>query len=780
MDPLLEQIPQVLELYLQISQYPILAHSIRERMRKELFARGVISPDLFEEEVREKAITSQKREGIEDPFGQEAPWIWQERLSQIRDYLTDFYFAYNLPHALFEEIIHDVLDERAPDHDALPFNPELAPQNVLLAQAKRYANLAPKKQTEVHHHLREIIVVLTKSMISDQMGFVRLAKQYLDPKDFETINNQRIGRGKIGGKAAGMLLAWKILQEEDPNDQLDLSKRVVIPDTYFIGADMFYNFHTHNNLDEFINQKYKTEEQIRADYPRIQKTYMHAKFPDKATRHLRQLLSEVGKKPLIVRSSSLLEDNFGFSFAGKYDSFFCPNQGTPQENLQALTTAIRRVYASVFGPNALLYRRRMGLVDYDERMAIMIQEVQGKRYGNYFFPTLAGVGFSHNPFRWNRRIQPKAGLLRLVCGLGTRAVDRVANDYPRMVALSHPPLRPEASAYEIRKYSQHYIDVIDLRANELKTLPVRQVIDLDYPDIRLLASQDKGDYLQPIYATGITADQNPLVITFNQLLKDQAFVTLMRNVLRKLELRYERPVDIEFTVEIRKDEPRFVLHLLQCRPQSSRKGGESIYVPVEKVPEESIIFLARRMVPHGKISRIRYIVYVDPRQYDHVPDYTTRYELARVIGRLNKKLEDERFILMGPGRWGTNNVELGLKVGYADIYNTQALIEIALKGSKGVPEVSYGTHFFQDLVEAQIYPLPLYPDDPETIFNRDFFDDAPNSLANLLPKDAEHANYIQVIDIPAYTDGRYLELAMDSKQDEALAYLKWYPQSHVE
>ncbi len=776
MDPVLEQIPQVLELYLQISQYPILAHSIRERMRKELFARGVISPDLFEEEVREKAITSQRREGIEDPFGQEAPWIWQERLSQIRDYLTDFYFAYNLPHALFEEIIHDVLDERAPDHDALPFNPELAPQNVLLAQAKRYANLTPEEQSEVHHHLREVIVVLTKSMISDQMGFVRLAKQFLDPADFETINNRRIGRGKIGGKAAGMMLAWKILQEEDPTDQLNLSKRVVIPDTYFIGADMFYNFHTHNNLDEFINQKYKTEEQIRADYPRIQETYRHAQFPDEATRHLRQLLSEVGKKPLIVRSSSLLEDNFGFSFAGKYESFFCPNQGTPQENLEALTTAIRAVYASVFGPNALLYRRRMGLVDYDERMAIMIQEVQGKRYGDYFFPPLAGVGFSHNPFRWNRRIHPQAGLLRLVCGLGTRAVDRVANDYPRMVALSHPTLRPETGAQEIRQYSQRYIDAIDLKANELKTLPISQVVNLDYPNIRLLASQDKGDYLQPIYATGIMANQAPLVLTFNQVLKNQEFVTLMRNVLRKLELRYERPVDIEYTVSIRETEPRFVLHLLQCRPQSSRKGGESIYIPVEKVPEEDVVFLARRMVPHGKVSRIRYIIYVDPRQYDRAPDYTTRYELARVIGRLNKELENEHFILMGPGRWGTNNPELGLKVGYADIHNSKALIEIALRDSKGTPEVSYGTHFFQDLVEAHIHPLPLYPDEPDTIFNRDFFKQAPNVLEELLPADAEYASYIQVIDVPAYTEGRYLELAMDSKQDEAMAYLKWCPE----
>jgi len=153
---------------------------------------------------------------------------------------------------------------------------------------------------------------------------------------------------------------------------------------------------------------------------------------------LREILARVGHKPLIVRSSSLLEDNFGTSFAGKYDSFFCPNQGSPEENLEALLRAIARVYASTFCPDALSYRRQMGLLDYDERMAILLQEVQGERHGDHYFPTLAGVGFSHNPFRWTTKIRQEDGFLRLVFGLGTRAVDRLANDYARMVALSHP------------------------------------------------------------------------------------------------------------------------------------------------------------------------------------------------------------------------------------------------------------------------------------------------------------------------------------------------------
>lgn len=767
-----EHIPEVLELYLQISQYPILARRIRDRMRSELFARGVISAKQFEDEVKEKAVMSQRREGLADPFAQETSDIWKQRLDQIRDHLTDFYFAYNLPHALFESIVRDVLAERDPEPKvSLSFNPELAPQSILLEQARKYGTLPPEQRDDIQHHLREIIVVLTKSMVSDQMAFVRLAKSFFDAEDFETIARRRIGQGKVGGKAAGMMLAWNILQGDHSSGAIDLRDSVVIPESYFIGADVFYQFHALNELDEFINQKYKTQEEIESEYPAIQEAYLQGKLPEAITARLRQLLREVDQSPLIVRSSSLLEDNFGFSFAGKYDSFFCPNQRSLPENLEVLATAIRRVYASVVSPDALLYRQRMGLVDYDERMAILIQKVQGERYGDYFFPAVAGVGFSRNPYRWSQKIRPEDGLLRLVLGLGTRAVDRVASDYPRMVALSHPELRPEVGAEEIRRYSQRYVDLIDLAENRLTTLPTTEVLEPDYPYIRLLASEDKQSYLQPIYAPG-TLGESRIVLTFNELLRDHRFVTLMREVLQRLEKHYEHPVDIEFTVEISKEHPGdYVLHLLQCRPQAWHEGGESLHVPVDEIPQSDMIFLTRRMVPHGEVRGIHYIVYVDPQAYQQEADQITRLEIARTIGRLNRQLEGERFILMGPGRWGTTNAQLGLKVSYADIYNTRALVEMATGERDPGPEVSYGTHFFQDLVESQIYPLPLYLGNPDTFFNRHFFEDASNALDELLPGDASQAEYVKVIDVPSVADGRSVDLVMDSVEDVAMAYL---------
>ncbi len=771
-----DELPKVLELYLEISQYPTLAPTIRERMRAELYARGVISPGDLEQEVKHKAVLSQRREGLTDPFAQESAEVWQRRVVHFRDNLTDFYFAHNLPHSLFARIVRDVLAKRVPDDDIfLSFNPELAPWDMLFAQGEAYEALPPEQRAKVRHHLREIVVVLTKGLISDQLAFVGIAKELFTVADLQAIRSRRIGRGKIGGKAAGMMLAWKILNLPESNQEIDLRSHVVLPESYFIGADVSYDFVSMNDLHHFVDQKYKSREQIEADYPRVRKAYIGGRFPDDVVEGLRGILERVGHRPLIVRSSSLLEDNFGTSFAGKYDSFFCPNQGPPEENLRALLEAISRIYASVFSPDALLYRQEMGLQDYDERMAILLQEVQGERHGDLFFPTLAGVAFSHNPFRWTNRIRPEDGFLRLVWGLGTRAVERVANDYPRMVALSHPDLRPEVDAAKIRRYSQHFADVINLAENKFQTRRIADLLSMDFPSARLLVSVDRGDYVQLPPAYDPSLSSRDLILTFDGLLTQTDFVPLMKRILGTISERFGRHVDVEFTATVVPGfpKPEFRVHLLQCRPQARREMAEAFQIPTT-VAEADILFTADRLVPRGRVQQIRHIVFVDPQAYDRIPDDTTRLQLARVVGQLNKVLEKKQFILMGPGRWGSVSLELGVKVTYADIYNTAMLIEIGLSDGESAPEVSHGTHFFQDLVEAGIHPLALYPGQGETAFNWDFFRGSPNALAALLPGLAEYAAYVRVIDVPAVAQGRHLEVIMDDEQGQALGYLRQY------
>ena len=763
---------------LELAQYPILASRMRELMRQELFARGAITIEAFEAEVKEKAIQSQRREGLLDPAAEEPEETWNERLAFVRDQLTDFYFAYDMPYDHLEEIVQSVLAGRVsrPDWElALTFNPELAPWDLLVAQGEEYESLSLEQGDRVQHHLREIVVVLIKRIISDQLAYIGVAKELFTIQDLKEIRRRRIGRGKIGGKAAGILLAHKILQlaPGGSEDEVDVRQHVSMPESYYIAADVFYDFLSINGLNRYMNQKYKSREEIEADYAQIRATYLEGRFPDEIVYNLKELLQDVGDSPLIARSSSLLEDNFGTAFAGKYDSFFCPNQGTPEGNLAALMEAIKRVYASVLSPDALLYRQRMGLVDYDERMAILLQKVRGTRYRRYFFPTLAGVGYSRNPFRWNPKIRREDGFVRLVWGLGTRAVDRVASDYPRLMALSHPQLRPEIGPQKIRKYSQHFVDLLDLQDNAFKMLPVREVMGDDYPALRYLVSVDKGGYLSPLLSRLDACDADDLVLTFEGLAQDRRFTTLLKTVLKKLEQHYKWQVDIEFVVDIepRRPHAEYTLYLLQCRPLASHDWAGSVEIPKD-IPQKDVILTACKLVPQGVVSGVRYVVYVDPGAYSQVLQRVTRLELARVVGRLNKRLEGECFILMGPGRWGSSNLDLGLKVTYADIYNTKMLVEVPLSKGGSTVEASHGTHFFQDLVEANIFPLPITPGEDGATLNTQFLTSAPNCLAELLPGDAEYAQYVRVIDVPAVAGGRCLEIVMDGEQERAVGYLK--------
>ena len=395
---------KILDIYLLIAQYPMMASAIRRRMREELFRRGIITPERFDAEVKEKAVLSQQREGIRNGLLEESAQQWGLRWSRVRRTLTDFYFAYNLPIEILYHIVDELLTPQVegrsvpPDH-SLHFNPELAPLEMVLRQAERYEALPEVERAAVDHHLQELRVVLLKSLVSDQLAFIHIARRWFTAADFNMILERRIGTGKIGGKSAGLLLGYKILQ----NTASEIFEKISLPSSYFIGADVFYDFMSGNHL-EFLNQKYKTAEQIREEYPKIQEKYSAARFPEEIADQLREILRDVGKTPLIVRSSSLLEDNFGMSFAGKYMSLFCPNQGTLKENLRDLTRSIRQIYASVFGPDALMYRRRVGLLDYDERMAILLQEVQGERHRQYYFPALAGLAYSYSPIVWKPRL----------------------------------------------------------------------------------------------------------------------------------------------------------------------------------------------------------------------------------------------------------------------------------------------------------------------------------------------------------------------------------------
>ncbi len=761
-----------LRLVLELDRYPILCDEIRDRMRDEMFRRGVVRPENFEADVRLKAKASQRREGMDPAEGNEVAEIWEKRLRRVRATLTDFYFVHNLPYAAFRSIVLGVLGTGDQDKLLPAFNAEMAPLEVLFSRGAQLEHEVQTSPGHVEHHLQEVISVLTRSMLSDRLGFVGLARRYLKVVDLKEIARRRIGPGKVGGKAAGLALAWSMLQAPSKSDDLDLKRHVSVPESWYIGADSHYEFVEANAFYDVINQKYKDLEQIRADYDSVRARYLASHVPHDLVRRLEKILDRVGNAPLVVRSSSVLEDSFGCAFAGKYETHFCANQGNRQARLEQLCTAIRNVYASVVNPNAIAYRKQRGLIDYDERLAILIQKVQGRRFYRRFFPDAAGVAFSRNPWRWTQAIDRQAGMLRMVWGLGTRAVERVGQDHPRMVALSHPTLRPECDAHSITRYSQHCMDAIDLATNALTTSKVSEVIRSDYPRLSWVASVSEGDHITPIHLRDARIPADRYVITFDRLLQNEHFVAVISAILRRLELAYEAPVDIEFAMDLRPGPNLdFRVHLLQCRPNS--QSPARVLPDRTTIPPDSVVFASSRTVTSGHVRQIRYVIYVDPERYVRVQTLQDRVALARLVGRLNDKLASDPFVLIGPGRWGSSNPELGVPVSYADIFNARALIEIPLPDEE--PEASFGTHFFQDLVESNIYPVAVVPGNGGDHFNFDFFQTAPDSTSEVLGEHFPPDSPLKLIDIPKATEGKRMELIMndeDDKADRAIAFLK--------
>jgi len=381
------------------------------------------------------------------------------------------------------------------------------------------------------------------------------------------------------------------------------------------------------------------------------------------------------------------------------------------------------------------------------------------------------VAFSRNLYAWNDRIDPAQGLIRLVLGLGTRAVNRVGGDYPRMVAVSHPQLRPEVGT-RVAKYSQRLADAIDLLGNAFVTEPIIDLLAAgDYPGLHYLVSLMGEGFVHDPVGTSVEGPPKDYVLTFNRLLGQTDFVKLMGKALRLIERAYGQPVDTEFTASV---EPtgRVRINLLQCRPLRVPGLTMPVQVP-EDVPADETVFRSSRVIGGGVLRELRYLLYIDPWRYA-AADVELKRSLPRLVGAIDRHplIAQGKIIMIGPGRWGTNNFQLGVSVGYADINNAAVLVELAHEEAGQLPEVSYGTHFFQDIVEDQIVYLAVYPDDPTAMFNRDFLQSAPSILAELVPESDKFRDLVRVLDVPRASRGSLAHLLADPQNQKALCYLE--------
>lgn len=612
---------------------------------------------------------------------------------------------------------------------------------------------------------------LCRMIFGSRLEFDGLAEQLFSLDDLFQIRERVVGSGMIGGKAGGMLLARCILAQDTESGHPDFSRVLEDHDSFYIGSDVFFTFLVENDLFRLRMELTSDSRLDYEEFEEVEQRFLAGRFNPTIMEQFQNMLDYFGQAPIIVRSSSLLEDSFGNAFAGKYRSEFCPNQGSPEDRMAEFLKAVKLVYASTLNPGALSYRRKRGLGESDEQMAILVMRVSGMPYKHFFFPFLAGVAFSRNLYAWTSRIDPAKGIIRLVFGLGTRAVDRVAKDYPRMIAVSNPGLRPEAGM-EIASYSQHRIDLLDLDANRFRRLPLTDLVaDLDYPELHLLLSSMSEGYVKDSAGAFLDGSYRDYVLTFNNLISRTDFIKTMGAMLERLEHALGYPVDIEFTASIRPDN-QVRINLLQCRALRVPGTSSPVSIPGD-IPAGRVLFKARKTISGGIIRGIRYIVYIDPQAYSAIPTMEIKKSIGRLVGRINEHplVAEGRAMMMGPGRWGSSNINLGVNVTYSDIDNAAVLVEMAREEAGHVPEVSYGTHFFQDLVEAQVVYLPLYPGDPEAAYNEEFFEKSPNALLDLLPDAGDFVEYVHLIDVQASTGGACAQLIADPQTQRALCFL---------
>jgi hypothetical protein len=740
-------------LFQNISRWPELLPQMRAAFLDVLLERGVVT----REGLAVMAGEQMRATGVEDTPANRAEYT---------DSLIDLLFAGTLDDEEVENRVNLVRKRDRCQELGRVVSTEHASTEAIWNALRDFCDI-PKGELYISREEAEgIRVALLSHYLSSQLPFIGIAKNHVTIRDIDAVLSHTIGHlaypGRLGGKAAGMIVAQKILlpilSEHDP----DFEKYIAVPDTWYISSGVMSDFIDRNHFHVFHTHKYRDREAIDEEYQRIGGLFEKAEFPPDVMEEFRALIRQIGEHPIIVRSSSYLEDSFGLAFSGKYQSVFLPNQGDEERRLSAFIVGVKTVLASMYGPDPIIYRRDHGLLDYNERMAMIVQKVVGRRFGDWFFPLAAGVLYSSNSWAWNPKIRKSDGLVRLVFGMGTRAVDRVGSDYPRMVPLSHPLLRPEVTPEQISKYSQKMVDAINLRKGTFETVDFRTLAaETRHPDLFLAASvMADGEMRAPMFKTQ-ELPPDRLCLTFENFLSRTPFAAVVKKMLATVQAAYGRPVDIEFAWD------GDTLYLLQCRSLALHREVERVVIPAD-VPAEDKLFVTHSGLSNASIPDIEYIVYVDPRAYDRLDTVEKKHKVGWVVGQLNKRLAGKRYALFGPGRWGSNDINLGVKVTYADINSTRLLVEIAFARDGYTPEVSYGTHFFADLVEADIAIMPLFPDTAGSSLNEEFLLRADNCLEALDPGLADMTGVVHVLEVPAVAGGRYLQVYLDAHGQEGV------------
>ncbi len=583
-----------------------------------------------------------------------------------------------------------------------------------------------------------------------------MVKKHFTPEDYFQTRSHMVGTGMIGGKACGMLLARAMIRNVAP----DLDEILEPHDSFFIGSDLYYTYIVDNDFWD-LRIRQRSEEGYFELAGEFAAKLKNGSFSEEMRVHFRNILDYYGQEPYIIRSSSILEDGFGNAFAGKYESVFCANRGTIEERLAEFEEAVKQVYASTMSLSALDYRKRRGLDKKDEQMALLIQRVSGSYYGSYYMPCAAGVGYSYSPYKFMKKMDPSAGMLRLVMGLGTSAVDRTEGSYPRLVSLDMPEASVNTTIALKHQFSQRNIEVVDTSRHELRKLRSEE-IEPHLPNYLLNTLMDRDTEAE--YRLREVGRWKPVrFVSCGGLVRNSKLMDQMRMLMHQIQSEYEYPVDIEYTMNL-SENGEYTINLLQCRPLQVFQDTGKVNIP-ETIDRDRVILESfgasmglSRHVP------IDMVVYVDPVAYYNLP-YSEKPNVARVIEQINWKHRDQNshMMLMVPGRIGTSSPELGVPTSFSDISGFEAICEIQEKNAGYNPELSYGSHIFQDLVESEILYTAVFSDEKTVSFE-------PGKLETFRNISAEYAQDEKMLSIVKVydTSGSALTLYNDLDNEHLL------------
>lgn len=531
----------------------------------------------------------------------------------------------------------------------------------------------------------------------------------------EYLSFTRVGQGSIGGKARGLAFLDSMIKRNQLLDKWP-DVMVTIPRTVVLGADIFDEFMEDNRLYSIALSGASDEE--------ILDSFVAARLPFRLHEDLYTFISVV-KKPIAVRSSSMLEDSYFQPFAGIYSTYMVPNFVNDERlTIENLSNAIKSVYASAFYKDSKAYMLATSNVIDEEKMAIVLQEVTGSPYGERFYPSFSGVARSINFYPIDPE-KPEDGIANIALGLGKYIVDggltlRFSPRYPRKVLqLSTPELA-------LRETQKHFY-ALDLRPGSFTPAvdDACNLLKLNLPDaeadgsLRNIAST--FDYESHMLREGMLGNGKRIVTFSNILTHDKLpLADILATVLETGQREMNKPVEIEFAVELSnsKGQPS-MFNLLQIRPIVDNR--ETIEAHLEEVEEKDTLIYAHSALGNGIIHDLFDFVYVKPESFNPASNMDT----AIKVGELNDRFlaEKKNYVLVGPGRWGSADPWLGIPVKWPQISAARVIIESGLENYRIDP--SQGTHFFQNLTSFRVGYFTINPFIKDGFYDLDFLGSQP-------------------------------------------------------